>query len=120
MRQMGNRFYYTLGRATELRDFAGAIAPIQPAWASLFEVTSTFVALEAAAETLSADALMVEAHRVTRFLDDKLDPLGIEERPRLVQRDDYWPVVRDFAYKYMSSWSAGQWVPKDEEIKLTS
>lgn len=120
MRPMGNRFYYTLGRATELRDFAGAIAPIQPAWTFLLEVTSTFVALEAAAETLSADALMVEAHRVTRLLDDKLDALGIEERPRLVQPDDYWQAVRDFAHKYMSSWSAGQWVPNGEQIKLTS
>jgi DNA-binding transcriptional ArsR family regulator len=120
MRQLGNRFYYTLGRATELRDFAGAIAPIQPAWTSLLEVTSTFVALEAAAETLAADALMVEAHRVTRLLDDKLDALGIQERPRLVQRDDYWPAVRNFARKYMSSWSAGKWVPNGEQIKLSS
>jgi hypothetical protein len=83
-------------------------------------VTSTFVALEAAAETLAADALMVEAHRVTRLLDDKLDALGIQERPRLVQRDDYWPAVRNFARKYMSSWSAGKWVPNGEQIKLSS
>lgn len=114
VRQVGNRFYYSLDRATELRNLVGAIAPIRPRWTSLLEVTSAFVALEAAAKAAPDEVLMVEAHRVTRSLDQPLDQLGIDERPALVQRNRYWVEVRDFAERYMADWSAGRWVAGEQ------
>ena len=63
---------------------------------------------------------MVEAHRVTRLLDDALDVLDIEDRPALVGPDDYWPAVRDFAQHYMTAWSSGQWTSSDGAARITS
>jgi hypothetical protein len=112
-RQVGNRFYYTLVRATELQDFVGSLAPYRPDWAALFEVTSALVALEVSAGTMPVDVITVEAFRVAQLLDEPLDSLGIEDRPPLTLPDDYWPAVRDFAQRHLSAWSAGQWLPDD-------
>lgn len=112
--QVGNRFYYTRGRAAELAALVGAIAPIRPRWASLLEVTSAFVDLEAAAQVAPDDVLMVEAYKAARVLDLPLDLLGIEERPPLVQQDQYWVEVHDFAERYMAAWSAGRWVAGEQ------
>lgn len=114
LRQVGNRYSYSLGRATELRGLVGAIAPIRPNWTPLLEVTSAFVALEEAAKAAPDEVLMVEAHRVARALDQHLDQLGIEERPRLVQRDRYWVDLRDFAERHLADWSVGRWVAGEQ------
>ncbi len=104
-----NRFYYTLARGDELRAWLGDIAPIKPNWTALFTVTSALVALEESAKSLSRDALSVEAHRSVRLLNDELDTLGIEQRPRLAGGKDHWPVVRDFAERHMAAWATGKW-----------
>lgn len=118
MRQVGNRFYYSLARENELRGLVGEIAGVRPDWTSLFKVTSTFVESEAHARSLPVKVLMVEAHRVAAALDDELDELGIEQRPALLNPDGYWPEVRDFARRVMSSWASGQW-PADGESSPT-
>lgn len=104
-----NRFYYTLAHGDEFRAWVGDIAPVQPNWTALLAVTSTFVALEESAKSLSRDALSVEAHRTARLLDGALDTLGIEQRPRFVNGTDHWSVVRDFAEHHMAAWAAGKW-----------
>jgi hypothetical protein len=109
MRQTGNRFFYFLARDAELRALVGEIASVRPDWSALLKVTSAFVALESAARSMPAKAIMVEAFRVAQSLDDDLHVLGIEARPRLVDPDSYWPEVRDFARGLMSAWGSGRW-----------
>ncbi len=108
---VSNRFYYRLNRVAELNRFVGAIAPVRPDWTALFKVTSALVALEQSAKRLSNDALMVEAYRVAESLDDDLDVLDIEERPRLSQPENHWPAVRDFGARYLGAWAVGEWQP---------
>lgn len=114
--QVANRFYYMPDRADELIEFVGEVAPIQPDWTALFAVTNALVALEQAAQTLPSQALLVEAHRVASGLDDQLNALDIDERPRLVHPDHYWPAVRDFAERYLSAWASGEWEPEEEPV----
>ncbi|HET6295296.1 MAG TPA: hypothetical protein VFG33_18060 [Kribbella sp.] len=109
--QVGNRFYYALARRKELQEFVGSLPETCPDWASLFEMTSAMVGLEAKARVAPVEVLIVEAHKVARLLDGSLENLDIEDRPTLVLPDDYWPAVRDFAQRYMSAWSAGRWTP---------
>lgn len=119
MRPVGNRFFYSLARADDLDNFVGPIGPITPDWTALFRVTSAFVRLEEVAKKMPVAALMVESHRIARLIDDDLDILGVDDRPDLVQPDNYWPAVRDFARTHMSAWAAGQWTPDDKVRKLT-
>ena len=91
VQHVANRFYYLLHRGEELREWVGDIAPVRPDWTCLLQVTSSLVELEESAKSLSHDALSIEAHRVARRIDDELDALEIEERPRLVDHDNYWP-----------------------------
>jgi len=114
--QVSNRFYYALNRADALKKFVGDVAPIRPDWTALFRVTSTLVALERSAGQLPNEALMVEAHRVAKMLEDDLDALYIEDPPELGQPDNYWPSVRDFAERYMGAWARGEWEPEEEEV----
>ena len=113
MRQIGNRFYYSLARRRELMDFTGEIGSVTPDWGAVFRITSALTELEKLATTGSMGAVMVESKRVADRLDDDLDILEIEDGPRLVHRDQYWPAVRDFAHRLMSSWAAGDWEPSD-------
>lgn len=109
--RIGNRYYYSLTRSEALLDFIGEIGPIRPSWSALLGVTSAVVALEEAAQTLPQRALMVEAHRTSRQLDQLLDQLDIEERPDLSRSDGYWTDIRTFADAYLSAWAAGRWDP---------
>ena len=118
VQHVANRFYYLLDRRVELRDWVGEIAPVRPDWTSLLHVTFALVALEESAKSLSQDALSIEAHRVARHLDDVLDALDIEERPRLVDRDNHWPAVRDFAEQRMAAWATGAWEPTNAPVEI--
>jgi hypothetical protein len=118
MRQVGNRFYYSLARGTQLRQFAGDIAEVRPDWTSLFAVTSALVALEERARSLPDRALMVDAYRVAEDIEDRLDELGIESRPALSKPDNYWPEVRDFALELLSNWAAGRWMEDAESAPV--
>lgn len=111
--QVANRFYYTLNRGDALKAFVGKVAPHQPDWSALFRVTSALVALERSAARISDEALMVEAHRVAKSLEEDLDALYIEDPPELDQPGNYWPTVRDFAERYMGAWAIGDWKPDE-------
>lgn len=113
IRQVRNRFYYSLAREVELRQLVGPMADVRPDWTAVLRVTSTLGALEASARTLPIKALMVEAHRAAETLDDVLDDLGIENRPTLTNPDSYWTEVRDFATELLSNWAAGRWISND-------
>jgi hypothetical protein len=114
--QVANRFYYRLNRSSALAEFVGVVAPIRPDWPALFRVTSELVALERSAGHLSNGALMVEAHRVAKSLEDDLDALDISDLPELGDPNDHWPAVRDFAERYLGVWARGEWDLDDEEI----
>jgi hypothetical protein len=118
--QVANRFYYMLNRAEALREFVGPIAPIRPDWSALFRVTSSLVALEQSSKTLSTRALMVEAHRVAQMLEADLNALDIEDRPRLIEPDNYWPALREFAERHMGAWATGPWSPEEGAVEMKS
>lgn len=114
--QVANRFYYSLNGGSDLRNFVGEIADRRPDWTAVFGVMSAVVALERSAETFSSKALMVEAYRVAQTLNDDLDALDIEERPRLDSPETYWPTLRDFAQRYAGGWAVGQWEAPEGEV----
>jgi hypothetical protein len=113
--QFTNRYYYALDRADALREFVGDVATVTPDWTALLQVTGSLVELERQAETLPNRSLMVEAHRVSEALSPYLDELDIEDQPRLANRDNYWPALRDFADNYLRAWASGKWTP-DEHV----
>jgi hypothetical protein len=113
-----NRFYYMLNRAEALREFVGPIAPIHPDWSAIFRVTSTLVALEKASTTLSPRALMVEAHRVAQQIDADLNALDIEDRPMLLEPDNYWPALREFAERHLGAWAMGRWLAAEGVVEM--
>ncbi|TWD82224.1 hypothetical protein FB561_3352 [Kribbella amoyensis] len=112
-RKLGNRYLYSLVRADALREFAGEIAPIRPSWSALLTVTAAFVGLENTSHDLPDRVLMVESFRILQSLEDALDALDIEDRPRFARPQDHWPEIRRFAAGHLSAWAAGDWVPKD-------
>lgn len=114
MRQVGNRFYYSMVRGVDLRRFIGDIAEVRPDWNALFAVSAALVGLEERARTLPDKALMVDAYGVAEEIDAQLDELGIESRPALSKPADYWPEVRRFAQELLSNWAAGRWVETAE------
>ncbi|WP_133978018.1 hypothetical protein [Kribbella voronezhensis] len=113
-RQVGNRFSYSLRRETSLRDLVGEMAPIRPDWSALLKVTSSLVALESFAGSAHPKALLVEAHRTAQQLDDQLDVLQVEGRPRFQQPDSYWAEVHEFGLRLMSAWGSGRWTAGDQ------
>jgi hypothetical protein len=116
--QVANRYYYALERPDALRAFVGDVATVRPDWTALLRVCSSLVELERRADQLSHRILMVEAHRVSEDIADDLDELELEDPPRLVNPDHYWPALRDFATTYMSSWARGQWEPDQEVVDM--
>jgi hypothetical protein len=117
-RQVGNRFSYSLGRDAALRNLVGEIAPTRPDWSALLKITSGLVALESFARSAPAKALLVEVYRTAQQLDDQLDVLQVEGRPRLDQPDNYWAEVHGFAVGLMSAWGSGRWAAGDEATSI--
>ncbi|MEU4196373.1 hypothetical protein AB0E69_31005 [Kribbella sp. NPDC026611] len=114
-RSRANRYYYSVARPAALHDFVGALPRYRPSWSALLDMTSVLVELEDASASLPDQVLMVEAHRVSRTLDDLLDQLQIETRPDLAEPDEYWPRLRDFGSGYLTAWASGVWDPEPRQ-----
>jgi hypothetical protein len=114
MKTDSNRFTYSLARRRALEDFVGDVPSIRPTWKSLFNVLKAAMDLEEAEESLSHDALVVEAHRVVRDIEDDLEELGIEG-PRRIRGTAFWDEFQDWASATIGAIAAGQWPAEEDD-----
>jgi len=108
VRIIRNRFYYSLARRAELTDFVGRLPTICPDWTALLRVVQTLVRLEEAATTLPQRALVVEARRALREIEDDLDTLGVAGPPE-TRGPALDEAMRQWSAQLLRSLAAGDW-----------
>lgn len=109
VRPMGNRFYYSLAKRTELEDFVGSIPAITPNWTAMFGIARQLVILESAVEGGSIRTLAVKARTALDEMEDNLDELEIDPPSSDVRGEDLWPTLRSLGNETLGEWSLGRW-----------
>ncbi len=113
-RVRSNRFYYSLGRRSELESFLGDLPSARPPWTPVFEIAKQLVLLEKHAETLPPRLLAVRARQALTSLQDDLDELDVEDDYRDVHGEELWPAVQRLGASTLTQWSVGTWPEASE------
>lgn len=109
VRPMGNRFYYSLAKRTQLEVFLGSMPTITPNWIAMFGIARQLVRLESAAETGTTRTLAVKARTAIDEIEEELDELGIEPPNTDLRGEDLWPAIRSLGRETLGEWSLGRW-----------
>jgi len=109
VRPMGNRFYYSLAKRTELEAFVGSVPTITPNWIAMFDVARQLVTLESAADTGTTRTLAVKARKAIDKIEEDLDELGIEPPSSDLRGEELWPATRSLGKETLGEWSLGRW-----------
>lgn len=109
VRQVGNRFYYSLAKRAELEPFVGSMPAITPNWTAIFGIARRLVVLESAAEAGSTRILAVKARAALDELAEDLDELAIDPPTSDVRGEDLWPTLRALGHETLGEWSLGRW-----------
>jgi hypothetical protein len=109
VRPMGNRFYYSLAKRTQLEAFLGSMPTITPNWIAMFGIARQLVRLESVAETGTTRTLAVKARTAIDEIDEECDELGIEPPSADLKGQDLWPAIRSLGRETLGEWSLGRW-----------
>ena len=109
IRQIANRFYYSLGRRSELAAFVGDQPSIWPPWSSLLRVVDTCVDLELAAQTTPDRVMAAEARKALDAIEEQLDNLRIEGPDQPAKGSSLWPPMETWGKDLMARWAKGRW-----------
>ncbi len=109
VRTLGNRFYYSLARRTELLAFVGELPGVLPNGTAVFNVARGLVTLEHGAEVLTERTLTIQARRTVRLFQSDLADLDIAKPSDDVSTTELWPLLHQLGARHLGAWSVGQW-----------
>jgi hypothetical protein len=119
VRPMGNRFYYSLAKRTQLEAFVGSMPAITPNWTAMFGIARQLVSLESSAETGAARTLAVKARTALDEMEADLDELEIDPPSSGLRGEDLWPAIRSLGNETLGEWSLGRWHLPPRERRTT-
>lgn len=119
VRPMGNRFYYSLAKRTELEAFVGSVPAITPNWIAMFGIARQLVVLESAAETGTTRTLAVKARTAIDEIEEDLDELEIDPPSSDLKGEDLWSATRSLGNETLGEWSLGRWHLAPRERQTT-
>jgi hypothetical protein len=114
VRQVANRFYFSLAKRKELSTFVGESPDVFPLWTSLLRVVDALVDLEEKTGEVSERVLAVEAKKTLDQIEDDLDALGVPMPTEPARGSSIWPAMQNWSYDLLSDWAAGRWLAQDE------
>lgn len=109
VRPVGNRFYYSLAKRSELEAFVGSMPAYRPSWTALLNVARQLVDLESQAASSTTRTLAVKARKAIDEMEADLDDLEIEAPSSDIRGEDLWPVIRSLGTETLGEWSLGRW-----------
>jgi hypothetical protein len=109
VRQVGNRFMYSLARGHALAQFVGGLPDVLPDWTAVFNVARTLAELEEAKDEGSARILPIKLRRGLRQIEDDLKDVDADPVPDSVTGADLWPAVEALGSQTLHRWAKGQW-----------
>jgi hypothetical protein len=109
VRPVGNRFYYSLAKRTELEAFVGSMPHIRPNWTAMLRVAGQLVRLESAAAAGTTRTLAVKTRSAVDEMEADLDELGIDLPSSDVRGENLWPAVQSLGTETLGEWSLGRW-----------
>lgn len=109
VRQIGNRFSYSLARRPELEAFVGELPAVRPNWTAILNVARELVLLEERVGSSTLKTLPVHTRRTLRAIEEDLDELGISTALEDVTGANLWPAVRQVGKDHLGAWSIGRW-----------
>lgn len=109
VRTVGNRFYYSLAKRTELEAFVGTMPAYRPNWAAMLNVAGQLVDLEAATVTSTSRTRAVHARKAIDAMAGDLDELRIELPGSHVAGPELWTEIQRLGAQTLGKWSLGQW-----------
>jgi hypothetical protein len=112
IRQVGNRFMYSLARGPALAQFVGGLPEVTPNWTAVFNVARALAELDEAKEHTSSRTLPVKARRVLRQIEDDLTDVDAKPVSDAVTGPDLWNAVEDLGAHTLSRWAKGQWTSR--------
>lgn len=107
-RTVGNRFYFTLAKASQLEEFVGDMPAVRPDWTAMFNVARELVTVEERMGTATLRTAGVKARSALRRIEDDLEDLDIDEPSADLTGADIWPALQSLGNDTLGAWSIGQ------------
>lgn len=106
---VGNRFYYSLAKRSELEAFVGSMPAYRPSWTATLNVARQLVVLESQAASSTTRTLAVKARKAIDEIEADLDELEIELPSSNIRGEELWPTIRALGMETLGEWSLGRW-----------
>jgi hypothetical protein len=120
VRPVGNRFYYSLAKRSELEAFVGTMPAYRPNWTAMLNVARQLVDLESRVATSTARTLAVKARKAIDELDPDLDEFEIDPPSSDIRGRDLWPAIQRLGTETLGRWSLGHWHRSSEGARSDS
>lgn len=108
-RTVGNRFSFTLAKASQLEAFVGDIPDVRPDWTAMFNVARGLVTVEEHMGTATLRTVGVKAKSALRRIEDDLEDLDIQEPWVDFTDADIWLALQSLGNDTLGAWSVGRW-----------
>jgi len=109
VRAVGNRFYYSLAKRSELEAFVGSTPANLPSWTAMLNVARQLLELETQTVSSTARILAVKARKAIDEAEADLDELEIDPPTSDIRGEDLWSAVISMGRKTLGEWSLGRW-----------
>ncbi len=109
VRPVGNRFYYSLAKRSELEAFVGRMPAYRPNWTAMLNVARQLVDLESQAALSTTRTLAIKARKAIAEIEPDLDELEIDPPSSGIRGEDLWPAIRELGTETLGRWSLGRW-----------
>lgn len=109
VRTLGNRFYFTLAKASELEEFVGDLPNVRPDWTAMLAIARELFAVEEHIGTATLRTAGVRARSTLTRIEDDLGDLDIDAPSAGLTGADLWPALKSLGDDTLGAWSIGRW-----------
>lgn len=120
VRPVGNRFYYSLAKRSELETFVGSMPANRPHWTAMLNLARQLVDLESQAASSTTRTLAVKARKAIDEMEADLDELEIDPPSSDIRGEDLWPAIQGLGAETLGRWSLGRWHRSPEGARSAS
>lgn len=109
VRPIGNRYYYSLAKRTELEAFIGTMPDVRPNWVAMLNIARGLVDLEAQIGPSTTRTIAVKVRKTLVEIEPDLDELDLDPPSSDLRGEDLWPALRSLGTETLGRWSLGRW-----------